>query len=103
GGEPAELPLQSDLSQARGRGDLIVGDVVDLEGAGVGVAQHEVGCAGSVYRGDAGELPIQTRRAQEGRAGDWIVVDVVHFEPAGVDVAQREVGLAGSGADVDDA
>ena len=52
---------------------VIVGDVVDLECAGVDVAQHEVGRASGVDRGDARELPIQADRAEEGGAGDLVV------------------------------
>ena len=33
-------------------------------------AQHQVGSARSVHRGNTRELPIQSNRAQEGRASD---------------------------------
>ena len=65
GGETAELPLRADLSEAGGPGDLVVGDVVDLERAGVHVAQDQVGRARAAHRGDAGELPIQSHRAEK--------------------------------------
>ena len=57
-------------------GDLIVGDVVDLELAGVVVAQNQVGGAGGADGSDARELPLQADRADGGGAGDLIVVDV---------------------------
>jgi hypothetical protein len=75
GGETAELPIQSDLAEARGAGDLIVGDVVGFECAGVDVAQHEIGRAGGVGRRNAGELPIQSHRADEGSASELVVGD----------------------------
>jgi hypothetical protein len=63
---------------------LIVGDVVDLEGTGVDVSQHQIGFTGSVTRADARELPI-------------------HFQPAGRTVAQQQVGLAGDAGSMTDA
>src|SRR5689334_15261773 len=53
-GKPAELPIHSDLTQARGAGDLIVGNVVNFERAGVDVAQDQVGRAGGMHLGNAG-------------------------------------------------
>jgi hypothetical protein len=50
GGETANLPIQADLSHARGSRELIVGDVVDLECAGGGVAQHHVALAAAADR-----------------------------------------------------
>jgi hypothetical protein len=103
GGEAAELPVQSDLAEAGGSGELIVGDVVDLERAGVDVAQHEIGGAGGVNWRNAGILPIQTDGADEGGAGELVVVDVVHFQPAVIGVAQQEIGFAGNAAEIADA
>jgi hypothetical protein len=60
---------------------LIVGDVVDLECAGIGVAQHEIGCARPIRCRYTGELPIQTHRADECGVGELVVGDVVDFEP----------------------
>jgi hypothetical protein len=45
---------------------LIVGDVVDLERAGVFVAQYQIGFTRSMNRADTSELPIQTHRPDEG-------------------------------------
>jgi hypothetical protein len=58
GGETTELPIQADRPQAGGRSDHIVADVVDLECAGIDVAQHKVGRAGCMHRADAGDLPF---------------------------------------------
>src|SRR5262249_61016598 len=94
---PAELPIQSDRTQAGGSRQLIVGDVVDLECAAVDVAQHEIGCACPVRWRYARELPFQPNRADEGGIGDLVVGDVVDFQPAGIIVAQQHVGFAGGG------
>src|SRR5262249_32453382 len=40
--EAAKLPIQSDLAQGGGAGDLIAGDAVTLERAGVDVAHPQV-------------------------------------------------------------
>jgi len=82
---------------------LIVGDVVDLEFAGVDVAQDEVGRARCVDRGNARELPLQPDRPDESGAGELIVIDVVHFQPAGLAVAQQQIGFAGDAAEIADA
>src|SRR6516164_4472821 len=89
-----------DRAQAGGRRDHVVGDVVDLERAGIDVAQDEVGPARATDRSDARELPLQADRAEEGRAGKLVVVDVVHLQPAGFNVAQQEMGFAGTPAEV---
>jgi hypothetical protein len=81
---------------------LIVGNVIDFELTRVDVAQHQLGRAGGVHRGNASELPIQPDRAQEGGAGELVVVDVVDFQPAGIAVAQQEVGFAGDAAEIPD-
>ena len=78
---------------------MIVGDVVDLECAGIDVAQHEIGSTGGVNWGDARELPIQSNRADESCAGDLIVVDVIDLQPAGIRVAQQQIGFAAASAD----
>jgi len=43
GREAVKLPIQADRAQRRGANQLIVGDVVDLEGAAVDVALHQIG------------------------------------------------------------
>ena len=101
--ESAELPLQSHPSQAGSVDDLIVGDVIGLECAGVDVAQDEVGRAGAADRGNAGKLPIEAHRAQRGGIGDLIVGDVVDLQSAGIDIAQEEIGFAGNAAEIADA
>src|SRR5258708_39182438 len=42
-GQAAKLPIQADRAQRGGSGQLIVSDVVDLECAGILVAQHQIG------------------------------------------------------------
>jgi hypothetical protein len=81
---------------------LIVGDVVDLECAGGGTAQHEIGCACPVRCRYARELPIQADCTDEGGAGELIVGDVIEFQSAGIDVAQEEIGFAGNAAEIAD-
>src|SRR5262249_62383099 len=102
-GETAELPIQADLTQGSGARDLIIGDVVDFEGASVDVAQHQVGRARSVHRGDTSEVPIQSDRAYGGRPGESVVVDVIQFQPAGLAVAQQQIGFARNAAEIADA
>src|SRR5437660_12717345 len=100
--KPPTCQSNPTVPKAGGGGDLVVGDVVDLEGAGVDVAQHHVGGAGSTHRAEARDLPVEPDRAYEGRAGDLVVGDVVDLEAAGLGVAHHQVGLAGH-ADVVDA
>src|SRR6185436_13249092 len=73
-----------------GVGDLVVGDVVDLQSAGIGVAQQHVAFATAAKVADARELPVQADRAQEGGVGDLIVVDVVGLQSAGIGIAQEQ-------------
>jgi hypothetical protein len=77
---------------------LIVGDVVDLELAGVDVAQYQGGAGDSDW-GNAGELPIHADRADGGRAGDLIVAYVVDQELAGIGVAKDHIAFAGDAAE----
>lgn len=58
-GEAAELPIGAYCTQKSGARDLIAGNIVDLEGAGVDVAQHEVGLVGSADGSNASELPVE--------------------------------------------
>src|SRR5262249_38051283 len=78
---------------------MIVDDVVDLNGAGVDVAQDEIGCTSGVNWRNAGILPVQTDGSDEGRAGELIVINVIDFQPAGIDVAQGTIGSAGVAQD----
>src|SRR5262249_22520692 len=65
-GKAAELKIQPDRPHVKRRCDLIVDDVVDLELAGIRVAQHHVGRAGSVKWAETCYLKIQANRAQVG-------------------------------------
>jgi hypothetical protein len=71
GGETAKLPVQAHLTQAGGADELIASDVVDLECAGVDVAQHEIGRTGGMDRCDARESGLGTRLVR--RAGCTVV------------------------------
>ena len=82
---------------------MIVGDVVDLECAGVDVAQYQVGGAGSADGSDARKLPIHPNRADEGGARELVVVDVVDLQSARAAIAQQEIAFAGDAAEVADA
>jgi len=81
---------------------LIVGDIVNLECAGVDVAQDQVGFGGGPNGSNARELPIQADRADEGGASELIVVDVVELQCARAAVAQQEIAFAGDAAEVAD-
>jgi hypothetical protein len=83
GGEAAghaELPVEADRAKARRSGELIVGDVVHLECAGVDVAQHQGGGAGGADGSDARKLPIQAHQAEGDGASEPVVVDVVDLQ-----------------------
>ena len=73
-------------------------NVVDFECASVDVAQHQVGRASRVDRGDAPRRPTQADRSDKRRAGQLVVGDVVDFETAGLAVAQQQIGFAGIAA-----
>src|SRR5262249_23596536 len=103
-GDPGQLPIQTDGAQERGAGELIVVDVVDLQAAGIDIAQQQIGLAGGATEiADARELPIEPDRADEGGAGDVVVGNVVDLEAAGCGAAQQHVaGVAAvEGAEVD--
>jgi hypothetical protein len=53
-------------------------NIVDLECAGIDVAQHQIGCASRVDWSNASELPIQPERADESSASELVVADVVY-------------------------
>src|SRR6516165_1032629 len=97
---PLKLPMPENC-QSRptapmeaGVADRIVGDIVDLQAAGVGVAQEQVAGAAAGKIAHARELPIQADGAHEVGAGELIVGDVVDLDPAGAGVAQDHVGFA---------
>ena len=55
---------------------MIVVDVVELQPAGLAVAQQQIGFAGHAAEiADTRELPIEPDRADEGSAGDLVVAD----------------------------
>ena len=85
------------------RPNLIIGDVVHFELAGVDVAQHDIGRTWAVNRGDASKLPFQPNRAQEGDVRDLIVGDVIDQHPAGGIVAHDHIGFAGGATEIADA
>ena len=82
---------------------MIVGDVVDLECAGRGVAQHHVAPASAADRREAGHLPFEPDGSDESGASDLIVGDIVDLEPAGRGVAHDHVGFARHAAEIADA
>jgi hypothetical protein len=68
-GDSRELPIQTHGADKGGAGELVVGDVIDFEPAGLAVAQEEIGFAGIAAEvADAGELPVDADRADEGGA-----------------------------------
>ena len=87
-----------------GSRDLIVGDVVDLESAGVDVAQYQVGAAGAADRGNACELPVRADRECDGSdTREPVAGDVVDYQCARVTVAQYEIAFTGVAAEIADA
>jgi len=54
----AELPIQANRAQAGRSYKGVARNIVDLERTAIDVAQHEIGRAGRVHRGDAGVLPL---------------------------------------------
>src|SRR5262249_51231906 len=91
-----ELPIQSDRAHEGRTGDLIVPDVVDLDPAGVGVAQDHVGFARHAAEiAEAHNSPIHADVAQEGGVGDVVVADVVDLKSTRRAVAQQNVGGGG--------
>src|SRR5207245_8216420 len=88
-----DLPIQSHRAHEGGAGDLVAVDVVDLQAAGLGVAQDHVAGAAARKVAEAADPPIEADRAHEARAGDLIAVDVVDLDAAGVDVALHHVGF----------
>jgi hypothetical protein len=82
---------------------VIVGDVVDLECAGVDVAQDKVGRGFADDGSNARELLIQADLAQGLRAGDLVVADVVNPKFTGIGVAQQKIAFLGDAAEVADA
>src|SRR6266436_6151318 len=46
----AKLPIHADIADEGGAGELVVGDVIDLQSAGIGVAQQHVAFATARFR-----------------------------------------------------
>ena len=85
GGEATKLPIQSNLAQGGGSGDLIVGDVVDLERAGRDVAHDHVGFAGAAAEiTDADDLPIQPHRPMKAVLVIWLLLISSTINPPGL-------------------
>src|SRR5262249_23926198 len=93
----ADLPIQADRAQGRSIGDLVVGDAVDLQCAGIAIAQDHVGLAAAAEIAEARELPIEPDRAQEG-GGDDVVADAVELGATGAGVAQQHGAVAAADA-----
>jgi len=75
--EASNLPIQADRAQRGGVGDVVVADVVDLEGAGIGVAQKHVVNIAAVEPAERNKRPIGSDLAQGVRCQDRIIADVV--------------------------
>src|SRR5262249_58728430 len=88
--DAGELPIQADGADEVGAGELIVGDVVDLDPAGAGIAQDHVGFAAAREIAEAHDLPIHADVAK--KRGDVIVADVVDLEAACAGITQKHVG-----------
>jgi len=77
------VPIQANGAQEGGAGELIVVDVVDLDPAGVHVAQDHVGFAPTCEIAETHHLPIQSYRPQQCGVSNEVVADVVDLEAAG--------------------
>jgi hypothetical protein len=58
--EAHDLPVHSDGPEKGGAGDVIIGDVVDLEASGARVAQQHVGGVAAVEAAEGDEGPIDS-------------------------------------------
>src|SRR6185312_12000449 len=94
-----DLPVQADRAQRGSIGDLAVGDVVDLQCAGVAVAQDHVGLTKACKIAEACELPIEPDRAQEARGDDVVAAEAIELEATGAGIAQQHGAVAAAGAE----
>ena len=74
--EAHDLPIETHGAEEGGAGDVI-GDVVDLKAAGIGVAQQHVGGVGAVEAAERDETPIGSDPAQGIGRQDRAIADVV--------------------------
>ena len=74
--EAHDLPIQADVAEERGAGD-VVADVVDLEATGPAVSQQHVAGVGAVETAQRDEAPIGPDLAQRVAGEDRVVADVV--------------------------
>jgi hypothetical protein len=88
---PENCPSKPHPTNEGGIGDLIIGDVVEVQSARIGVAQDHVGFAEAAEIADTRELPIQANGAQEGRAGDLVVAEVIDFDVVVIDYDKIEL------------
>src|SRR5947207_16005721 len=93
-----ELPIQSDRTHERGRGDLVAGDIVDHHRAAVGVAHDHVGPTGGAAEiAESQGLPAQPEGAHEASARDPIAVHVVYLQSARSNLATDDPAARWSG------
>ena len=95
--ETHELPFEADRAQEGGVGDVVVADVVDLEAARAGVAQHHVGGVVAEEAAEAHELPSRSDLTQLIGREYRVVADVVDFVFAERGLAQDHVGGGAGG------
>src|SRR5262249_26517723 len=89
--EAHDLPVEADVAEKRGTGDLIADDVVDLEAARIGVAQQHVAGIAIEEAAQRNESPIGSNLAQWEGAQDRVIADIVNLVVA-VAAAQDHVG-----------
>src|SRR5262249_61361911 len=90
--EAHDLPIEADIAQEGGIGDVVVADVVDLESSSVRVAQQHVGGVSADEAAEARELPSGSDLAYEISCQDRVVADVVDLIEAVGTTAQDHVG-----------
>jgi hypothetical protein len=71
----SDMPIQADGAHEGGARDLIVAEIVDLDAAGVDVAQDHVVFATAAEIAETHDLPIHSHSAQECGVGDVVVAE----------------------------
>jgi hypothetical protein len=71
----SDMPIQADGAHEGGARGLIVAEIVDLDAAGVDVAQDHVVFATAAEIAETHDLPIHSHTAQECGVGDVVVAE----------------------------
>ena len=77
--EAHDLPVQTNAAEKSRPCDLIIVDVVDLEAAGIGVAQQHVAGVAAEEAAERDEPPIGPDLTERESAQNGVVADIVDF------------------------